>query len=136
MTRHRTDTHLGEKFLDHGLQAGIVGAMDLGSSQGGIHARRPGLFACFSDLERRLHQPAGMSDPAVMEPKVDRASSTGQVAAALKECSTWEQAEGSPLPLGVTWIEEEQAYNFALHAEHAESVTLLLYAPPTWSIRS
>ena len=40
---------------------------------------------------------------------------------------TWEQAEGSPLPLGVTWIEEEQAFNFAVHAEHAESVTLLLY---------
>ncbi len=41
----------------------------------------------------------------------------------------WEQAEGSPLPLGVTWIEEEQAFNFAIHSEHAESVTLLLYAP-------
>ncbi len=41
---------------------------------------------------------------------------------------TWAQAEGSPLPLGVTWIEEEQAFNFALHAEDAESVTLLLYA--------
>ena len=41
---------------------------------------------------------------------------------------TWEQAEGSPLPLGATWIEEEQAFNFAVHAEHAESVTLLLYA--------
>ena len=42
---------------------------------------------------------------------------------------TWEQAEGSPLPLGATWIEEDQAFNFAVHAEHAESVTLLLYAP-------
>ena len=41
---------------------------------------------------------------------------------------TWAEAEGSPLPLGVTWIEVEQAFNFALHAEHAESVTLLLYA--------
>jgi len=41
---------------------------------------------------------------------------------------TWEQSEGAPLPLGVTWIEEEQAYNFAVHAERAESVTLLLYA--------
>jgi isoamylase len=41
---------------------------------------------------------------------------------------TWAQAEGTPLPLGVTWIEEEQAFNFAVHAEHAESVTLLLYA--------
>jgi isoamylase len=40
----------------------------------------------------------------------------------------WAQAEGSPLPLGVTWIEEEQAFNFALHAEHAESVALMLYA--------
>src|ERR1700757_3781526 len=42
---------------------------------------------------------------------------------------TWEQAEGSPLPLGVSWIEEEQAFNFAVHAEHAEGVTLLLYTP-------
>src|SRR5215469_10902614 len=41
---------------------------------------------------------------------------------------TWEQVEGSPLPLGVTWMEEEQAFNFAVHAEHAESVTLLLYS--------
>ncbi len=41
---------------------------------------------------------------------------------------TWAQAEGSPLPLGATWIEEEQAFNFALVAEHAESVTLLLYS--------
>src|SRR5271170_3087462 len=41
---------------------------------------------------------------------------------------TWAQAEGNPLPLGVTWIEQEQAFNFAVHAEHAESVTLLLYS--------
>jgi isoamylase len=36
--------------------------------------------------------------------------------------------EGSPLPLGATWIEQDQAFNFAVHAEHAESVTLLLYS--------
>jgi isoamylase len=42
--------------------------------------------------------------------------------------STWTQSEGSPLPLGLTWIEEEQAFNFAVHSEHAESVTLLLYS--------
>jgi isoamylase len=41
---------------------------------------------------------------------------------------TWAQTEGSPLPLGVTWIEKEQALNFAVHAEHAESVTLLFYS--------
>ena len=41
---------------------------------------------------------------------------------------TWAQAEGSPLPLGVTWIKEDRAFNFAVHAEFAESVTLLLYS--------
>jgi isoamylase len=41
---------------------------------------------------------------------------------------SWAQVEGSPLPLGVTWLEGEQAFNFAIHSEHAESVTLLLYA--------
>jgi isoamylase len=42
---------------------------------------------------------------------------------------TWEEVEGNPLPLGIKWIEEEQAFNFAVHSEHAESVTLLLYSP-------
>jgi isoamylase len=32
------------------------------------------------------------------------------------------------LPLGVTWIEEDQAFNFAVCAEHAESVKLFLYS--------
>jgi len=32
------------------------------------------------------------------------------------------------LPLGATWIEEEQAFNFALYAEHAQNVALLLYS--------
>src|SRR5262252_5348003 len=41
---------------------------------------------------------------------------------------TWAQREGTPLPLGATWIEDEQAFNFAVYAEHADSVTLLLYS--------
>jgi isoamylase len=69
-----------------------------------------------------------MSDPPMMEPEVDKRNDTGRLTAAPRKRPTWEQAEGSPLPLGVTWIEEEQAFNFAVHAEHAESVTLLLYA--------
>ena len=40
----------------------------------------------------------------------------------------WAEAEGLPLPLGATWIEGEQAFNFSVYAEHAESVTLLLYS--------
>src|SRR5271169_3723876 len=50
-------------------------------------------------------------------------------AATLTKRPTWAQVEGNPLPLGVTWIEDEQAYNFAVHSEHAESVTLLFYTP-------
>ncbi len=42
---------------------------------------------------------------------------------------SWAQTEGLPLPLGATWIEDEQAFNFAVYAEHAESVTLLLFSP-------
>ena len=40
---------------------------------------------------------------------------------------TWAQTEGLPSPLGATWIEEEEAFNFAVYAERAESVTLLIY---------
>ncbi|MBV8779833.1 MAG: glycogen-debranching protein [Phycisphaerae bacterium] len=40
----------------------------------------------------------------------------------------WTTIEGSPSPLGVTWIPEEQAYNFALYSKHATAVTLLLYS--------
>ena len=52
----------------------------------------------------------------------------------------WAQIEGSPLPLGATWIEDEQAFNFAVYAEHADSVTLLLYCPrdlanPIWTFQ-
>lgn len=47
-----------------------------------------------------------------------------------RKAKSWEQIEGSPLPAGATWIEEERAFNFAIYAEHADSVTLLLYAPP------
>jgi isoamylase len=39
----------------------------------------------------------------------------------------WLSIEGSPFPQGVSWIQEENAYNFALYSKHAESVTLLLY---------
>src|SRR5271166_3528524 len=40
----------------------------------------------------------------------------------------WAATEGLPLPLGASWVEEERAFNFAVYAEHADSVTLLLYA--------
>ena len=39
----------------------------------------------------------------------------------------WEQIEGSPFPLGVTWIEDERAFNFSIYSKHAESVELRFY---------
>jgi len=40
---------------------------------------------------------------------------------------SWSQIEGSPQPLGCTWLESEKCFNFALYSTHATSVTLLLY---------
>ncbi len=40
----------------------------------------------------------------------------------------WEETEGTSLPLGATWIEDQEAFNFSVYAEHAENVTLLLYS--------
>ena len=40
----------------------------------------------------------------------------------------WAAVEGWPTPLGVSWIEEEKAYNFALYSKHATGVVLLLYS--------
>jgi len=42
--------------------------------------------------------------------------------------SRWSQTEGLALPLGASWVEDEQAFNFAVYTEHAESVTLFLYS--------
>jgi isoamylase len=40
----------------------------------------------------------------------------------------WRAQEGSPSPLGVTWVEDQVAYNFALYSQYATAVTLLLYS--------
>lgn len=39
----------------------------------------------------------------------------------------WELIEGSPFPLGLSWVEKQQAYNFAIYSKHAEAVELLFY---------
>ena len=43
----------------------------------------------------------------------------------------WPSIEGSPMPLGVTYIPEERAYNFALYSKNATEVTLLLLRKET-----
>jgi isoamylase len=47
----------------------------------------------------------------------------------MTERMSWASREGSPVPLGATWLAAERAYNFALYSKYAESVTLLLYRP-------
>jgi len=39
----------------------------------------------------------------------------------------WHRREGAPFPLGVTWVPNDEAYNFALYSKHAELVELRLY---------
>lgn len=42
-------------------------------------------------------------------------------------------SDGSPWPLGVTWIEEEEAYNFAIYSKNARDISLLLYGEKNFS---
>ena len=58
----------------------------------------------------------------------NRSAAAAPVRPSVSKRLTWAQSEGSPLPLGATWMEQEQAFNFAVYAEHAETVTLLLYS--------
>src|SRR5208283_1604417 len=40
----------------------------------------------------------------------------------------WIQLEGAPTPLGLSWIEGQKAFNFALYSKHASAPSLLLYS--------
>ncbi|MBC8160657.1 MAG: glycogen-debranching protein, partial [Roseiflexaceae bacterium] len=40
----------------------------------------------------------------------------------------WHLEEGAPAPLGASWDEYAQSYNFALYSRHATGVTLLLWS--------
>ena len=73
------------------------------------------------------HVDDGNRESAVLSDCAPGASSLSTISTQVR--SRWAHSEGLPLPLGASWIEEEQAFNFALCAEHAESVTLLLYSP-------
>jgi isoamylase len=61
-------------------------------------------------------------------PDKDRAIDANRFGVSPPKRPTWAQTEGTPLPLGATWLEDEQAFNFAVYAEHASNVTLLLYS--------
>src|SRR5437763_1157368 len=44
-----------------------------------------------------------------------------------REFAGWEIQEGLPGPMGVSWSESRQTYNFALYSRRATGVSLLLY---------
>ena len=39
----------------------------------------------------------------------------------------WSDRDGSPKPLGATWLAEREAFNFAIYSKYATAVTLLCY---------
>lgn len=43
--------------------------------------------------------------------------------------NSWYSREGSASPMGVTWVANEEAFNFALYSKYASEVTLLFYSP-------
>ncbi len=45
----------------------------------------------------------------------------------LENPERWELKEGSPSPLGSTWIPKDHAHNFAIYSKYATRVTLLLF---------
>ncbi|MGV1003215.1 MAG: glycogen debranching protein [Candidatus Nanopelagicales bacterium] len=47
----------------------------------------------------------------------------------LATVEAWEAEEGAPAPLGATWVDEIDSWNFAVHSRYATAVTLLLYGP-------
>ena len=58
----------------------------------------------------------------------DSSDAPSLLRAGSKPHPTWAGKEGLPLPLGASWVDDEKAFNFAVYAEHAESVTLLFYS--------
>lgn len=74
---------------------------------------------------RHTHLKSGVRESRMAD-AISSASSVSTITP--KGHPRWAETEGLPLPLGATWIEEEQAFNFAVYAEHAETVKLFLYS--------
>ena len=51
------------------------------------------------------------------------------MADSLLRLDSWSKVQGSPTPLGATWVDSAQAWNFALYSTEATAVHLLIYGP-------
>src|SRR5689334_12582353 len=65
---------------------------------------------------------------SVLDEVIDAASTEATAMVRSEGRATdWVASEGAAFPLGATWVEKDQAWNFALYSKDAEEVTLLLY---------
>ncbi len=48
--------------------------------------------------------------------------------------SSWYTTEGAPFPMGVSYIQAEDAYNFAIYSKNAGQVNLLLYNSASFTV--
>src|SRR5215472_10697092 len=67
-----------------------------------------------------IHRLSGRSPHVRCEPMTRRER-------LLREFGKWDVREGSPGPLGASWVEPLKSWNFALYSRRATGVTLLLY---------
>ncbi len=67
------------------------------------------------ELRQKIDRPVSQAEPT---------HRLGQ----LRSVESWEREEGSPAPFGATWVDSEQAWNFALFSRHATGLALLLYS--------
>jgi glycogen operon protein len=52
----------------------------------------------------------------------------GELSRSVGSFDEWDRKEGTPGPMGVTWVPSLNAWNFALYSRRATGVTLLLYS--------
>jgi glycogen operon protein len=85
--------------------------------------------ALMAGIRRRVGVTLDPDRPADAGASASAATAAVAVAGAGGVPANWQQSEGTPAPLGATWIPGEDAFNFALYSKHATTVTLLLYGP-------
>lgn len=95
------------------------------------NARLPGADLSGADLSDADLTGADLTRANLVGARLDRALLAGANLreAALPGQDNFGRTEGAAWPLGVTYVPDERAYNFALYSVHATAVTLLLFSP-------
>jgi hypothetical protein len=78
-------------------------------------------------VRRRLGKLDGMHSMPALSSLHRQIAATQQELEISRVFPAWEASEGAARPLGITWIVPEQAWNMAVYARHAASVSLILF---------